>query len=171
MRRLLAVALLASASATPAALADRNVGEGAQGTLDPISWALAVQPAGATAGPGAIVTLALTATIDDGWHLYSLKLDPGGPIATSITVPAGQDFTLAGDVAEPLPKSVFEPNFNQVLDYHVEKVTFTVPVKSAATATAGKHAVNVSASYQTCNDRLCLPARSVVSTTDVQIVK
>jgi DsbC/DsbD-like thiol-disulfide interchange protein len=99
-----------------------------------------------------------------------LKLDPGGPIPTAITVPADQPFALAGDVVEPLPKSVFEPNFNQVLDYHVDKVTFTVPLKAAAAAPAGKQTVRVAASYQTCNDRLCLPARQVISSTDVQIV-
>ncbi len=152
-----------------AALVDRAA-PSAQGVMDPISWTLALEPAGATVRPGGTITLALTATIDDGWHLYSLKLDPGGPIPTAITLPAGQVFTLAGDVIEPLPKSVFEPNFNQVLDYHVEKVTFAVPVKSAATATPGRQAVRVAASYQTCNDRLCLPARQVFITADVQVV-
>ena len=144
---------------------------GGQGVNDPVSWALAVQPAGATSAPGGTVTLALTATIDDGWHLYSLKLDPGGPIPTAITVPAGQPFALAGDIVEPLPKSAFEPNFNQVLDYHVDKVTFTVPVKSSAATPAGKQTAHVKAHYQTCNDRLCLPAREVEITVDIQLVK
>ena len=143
----------------------------AQGNNDPISWSLAVQSAGATSTAGGTIALALTATIEDGWHLYSLKLDPGGPIPTSITVPAGQAFSLAGEVVEPLPKSVFEPNFNQVLDYHVDKVTFTVPVKSVANAPVGKQTVRLKASYQTCNDRLCLPAREVLVTADIQLVK
>lgn len=166
---LVALAVCAYA-ATLAALAHRSPGEGGQGVNDPISWALAA-PAGASVAPGSTVTLALTATIEDGWHLYSLKLDPGGPIPTSITVPAGQPFTLAGDVVEPLPKSVFEPNFNQVLDYHVEKVTFSVPVKSAPNTAPGKQTVKIRASYQTCNDRLCLPAREVIVTADLQLVK
>ena len=70
--------------------------------MDPISWTLAVQPAGSTSTAGGAITLALTATIDDGWHLYSLKLDPGGPIATSITVPAGKDdvSTLSDSLAK-----------------------------------------------------------------------
>lgn len=157
---LLALALFAGASTLAG-----------QGVADPISWAVAVQPAGATSTPGGTITLALTATIEDGWHLYSLKLDPGGPIPTSITVPAGQPFTLAGDIVEPLPKSVFEPNFNQVLDYHVDKVTFTIPVKSALNTPAGKQTVRLKANYQTCNDRLCLPAREVTVTADVQLVK
>jgi DsbC/DsbD-like thiol-disulfide interchange protein len=142
-----------------------------QGTMDPISWSLAVQPAGATAKPGATVTLALTATIDEGWHLYAMKLEPGGPVATSIAVPDGQVFTPASEIVEPLPLSSFDGNFNKVLEYHETKVVFAVPVKSAPTAPAGKHTARVTASYQTCNDRLCLPARSVTVTTEVTLVK
>lgn len=171
MRQLIAIAVLAAAAATPPALAHRSLGNGGQGTLDPVSWTLAVQPAGATAKPGATLTLALTATIEDGWHLYATKLEPGGPVATSILIPDGQIFTSAGEIVEPLPTSSFDGNFNKVLEYHETKVVFTLPVKSGESAPTGKHTVKVSASYQTCNDRLCLPARQVAVTTDVQLVK
>jgi DsbC/DsbD-like thiol-disulfide interchange protein len=170
MMRAALLSFVVLAAASPAALAHRRLGAGGQDAGDPISWTLAA-PSAAPVAPGRTVTLALTATIEDGWHLYALKLDPGGPIPTSITVPDGQPFTLAGDIVEPLPKSVFEPNFNQVLDYHVEKVTFSVPVKSASTASPGKQTVKVKANYQTCNDRLCLPPREVIVTVDVQISK
>lgn len=161
MRRLLAFAMFAAAAGSPSA----------QGSLDPISWALAVQPPGATSAPGSTVTLALTATIDDGWHLYATKLEPGGPLATSITIPEGQLFTAAGEIVEPLPASSFDGNFNKVLEYHEGKAVFSIPVKSATNAPVGKQTVKVSASYQTCNDRLCLPPRSVLVSTDVQLVK
>ncbi|TAK11415.1 MAG: hypothetical protein EPO35_12335 [Acidobacteria bacterium] len=147
-----------------------SAGGAAQGVADPIAWALAVQPAGATSTPGGTVTLALTATIDEGWHLYATKLEPGGPVATSITVPAGQAFTLAGDIGEPLPTSSFDGNFDRVLEYHETKAVFTVPVKSGANTPLGRQTVRVAASYQTCNDRLCLPPRQVVVTADVQIL-
>jgi thiol:disulfide interchange protein DsbD len=142
----------------------------AQGTADPITWALAVQPAGATAAPGEKITVALTATIEEGWHLYSIKLEPGGPVPTSITVPAGQVFALAGDIAEPVPSSSFDGNFNKVLEYHENKAVFTIPLAAAASAPAGKQTARVSISYQTCNDRLCLPPRQVSAAADVQIV-
>lgn len=161
MRRLVAFAMFAAAAVSPSA----------QGNLDPISWALAVQPAGATSAPGSTLTLALTATIDDGWHLYATKLEPGGPLATSITIPEGQLFTAAGEIVEPLPSSSFDGNFNKVLEYHEGKVVFSIPVKSAANAPAGNQTVKVSASYQTCNDRLCLPPRQVSVTTDLQVIR
>lgn len=161
MKPLAALALIAALSAATSA----------QGVMDPISWSLAVQPAGATAKPGETVTLALTATIEEGWHLYAIKLEPGGPVPTSITIPDGQPFTAAGDIVEQLPLSSFDGNFNKILEYHETKTVFGVPVKSAATSPAGKHTARVTANYQTCNDRLCLPARSVTVTTEVQLVK
>jgi DsbC/DsbD-like thiol-disulfide interchange protein len=160
-RRLIVLAFVAATSAASSA----------QGITDPITWALAVQPAGASSKPGGMVTLALTATIDEGWHLYAIKLEPGGPVPTTITIPDGQVFSAAGDIVEPLPASSFDGNFNKILEYHENKAVFVVPVKSAATTPAGKQTARVTASYQTCNDRLCLPARSVTVTTEVQIAK
>jgi thiol:disulfide interchange protein DsbD len=161
MRRAL-VALIVLAAATTAA---------GQGVADPITWALAVQPAGATTTAGGKITLGLTATIEEGWHLYSIKLEPGGPVPTSITIPDGQPFSLAGDIAEPLPASSFDGNFSKILEYHENKAVFTIPMKAAASAAAGKQTARVSISYQTCNDRLCLPPRQVAVTADVQLVK
>jgi DsbC/DsbD-like thiol-disulfide interchange protein len=131
---------------------------------------LAVQPAGATVTPGGTVTLALTATIEDGWHLYSVKLEPGGPVPTAISVPDGQLFSAAGDIGEPLPSSSFDGNFNKVLEYHEGKAVFTIPVKVASAATQGKQPARVAVSYQTCNERLCLPPRQVTASVDVQVV-
>jgi len=153
------------------ALGATAVAPAAQGVLDPITWALAVQPAGASTTPGGKVTVALTATIDEGWHLYSIKLEPGGPVPTAISVPDGQVFSLAGEIGEPQPLSSYDGNFNKILEYHETKAVFTLPLKASATATAGKQTVKINASYQTCNDRLCLPPRQVSITTDVQIQK
>jgi thiol:disulfide interchange protein DsbD len=92
-------------------------------------------------------------------------------VPTSITIPDGQPFSLAGDIAEPLPASSFDGNFSKILEYHENKAVFTIPMKAAASAAAGKQTARVSISYQTCNDRLCLPPRQVAVTADVQLVK
>lgn len=168
-RRALIACAVFAAAATPTALAHRDVRGGAQGVQDPITWALAVQPAGATTTAGGSLTVALTATIEEGWHLYSIKLEPGGPVPTVISVPDGQPFSSGGEISEPLPLSSFDGNFNKVLEYHEAKAVFTIPVKTGA-APAGKQTVRIGASYQTCNDRLCLPPRQVTVTTDVQVV-
>jgi DsbC/DsbD-like thiol-disulfide interchange protein len=169
-RRAFAACAVFALTVTASTLVHARLGGRSQGVQDPITWALAVQPAGATVSPGGTVTLALTATIEDGWHLYSIKLEPGGPVPTAISVPDGQVFSAGGEIGEPVPLSSFDGNFNKVLEYHEGKAVFTIPVKAAATAPAGKQTARVAASYQTCNERLCLPPRQVTATAEVQVV-
>lgn len=137
---------------------------------EPIHWALATEKPDAKTTRGGTITLALTATIDDGWHLYSLTLPAGGPIPTRITVPNGQEFTAAGDVIEPVTKSSFDSNFNMTLEYFEEKATFGVPLKASMAAGWGDVPARVAVSYQTCNDKFCLPPKQVVVTTQVKVM-
>ena len=137
---------------------------------EPIHWALATEKPDAKTTRGGTITLALTATIDEGWHLYSLSLPAGGPIPTRITVPTGQEFTAAGDVIEPAALSAFDSNFNMTLEFFEEKATFGVPLKASMAAGWGDVPARVAISYQTCNDKFCLPPKQVVVTTQVKVM-
>lgn len=137
---------------------------------EPIKWALALPAPTATATPGGTITLSLNATVDEGWHLYAVSLAPGGPIPTAISVPAGQAFSLLGEISEPTPTSAFDANFNTVLEYHEGKVTFGIPLRVSATSGVGAVPARVAVSFQTCNDRFCLPPKQVVTTVQVQVV-
>ena len=57
-------------------------------------------------------SISLVALIDQGWHLYSPEQPSGGPIPTRISVPENKNFQLAGDIENPVPQTVFDPNFN-----------------------------------------------------------
>lgn len=156
---LTAVSSLASASIAAAQVPD-----------EPIHWALATEKPDAKTTRGGTITLALTATIDEGWHLYSLTLPAGGPIPTRITIPTGQEFAAAGDVIEPATKSSFDSNFNMTLEYFEEKATFGVPLKASMAAGWGDVPARVAVSYQTCNDKFCLPPKQVVVTAQVKVM-
>ncbi len=142
----------------------------AQAPDDPIRWALALPSPTASVSPGGIITLSLTATVDDGWHLYATTLGPGGPIPTAINVPTGQVFTLSGDIAEPTPSSAFDTNFSKVLEFHEGTVKFGIPLKAATSASLGQQPARVAISFQTCNDRMCLPPKQIVTTVQVPVM-
>lgn len=147
-----------------------TVGSGAaQVPEEPIKWTLALPAANATTTPGGKITLSLNATVDEGWHLYAISLAPGGPIATTISVPTGQVFSLSGDISEPTPSSAFDANFNKVLEFHEGKVTFGIPLKVATDSGYGDLPARVAVSFQTCNDRFCLPPKQVVTTVQVKV--
>jgi DsbC/DsbD-like thiol-disulfide interchange protein len=142
----------------------------AQATDEPIKWALALPSPNATTTQGGTITLQLTATIDDGWHLYATTIGPGGPIPTSITVPKGQMFTLNGDITEPTPTSAFDPNFNTTLEFHLDKAVFGIPLKVSPASGYGDLPARVAISFQSCNDKFCLPPKQVVTTVQVKVV-
>ena len=95
--------------------------------------------------------------IDSGWHLYSLTQGPGGPVPTSITVKRGTEFALSGAIDAPPPLKRFDSNFGIETEFYEDAASFVLPVTLAPNAKPGQHALHVIASFQTCNDRLCLP--------------
>ena len=123
----------------------------------PIAFTLRAPTAPVT--PGSRSGLNLDARITFGWHLYSLTQPPGGPMTTSIAVVADRQgpFSLAGAVIAPAPDSLPDRNFNIITESYADSVTFRVPVAVRVTTRGGRYDVRVAVSYQTCNDRYCLP--------------
>ncbi len=143
----------------------------AQKSENPIQWSERIGKRSAPLNPGTTFTVMVTATIADGWHLYSLDQMEGGPTATGLIVPDGQPFVLNGEVREPEPAIEFDPNFNIDTRFFEHRVTFEVPVEVAESARPGHNTVMIDARYQTCNDRMCLPPRIVHLSAVVQITK
>jgi hypothetical protein len=119
----------------------------------PVKWAYGAKRISATEA-----VVFLKATIDDGWHIYSLNVKDGGPIKTSFTFPASKDYSLIGTPSEPKPLSKYEPSFKMDVTYFEKTVTFQQKIKLK---TAGATVVKGSLEYETCNDRKCLPPDDV----------
>ncbi|MBP6715631.1 MAG: thioredoxin family protein [Acidobacteria bacterium] len=122
----------------------------------PVHWSLKVAPAGQIA-PGGSVTATATAAIDPGWHVYALTQGPGGPHALEVTVQKSPVFSLGGKPTSPLPTRAFDPNFNMETEFHADSAEITIPIKIAKPAPGGPAVLSIDMSYQTCNERLCLP--------------
>lgn len=105
--------------------------------------------------------LTVTATIADGWHVYSLDQGAGGPIPTRITLAEGSAFMISGSVRGPVPIRRFDPNFGIVVDTYERSATFTLPLKAAPSAVPGADTVGVRVRYEVCNASVCLPPRTV----------
>lgn len=133
----------------------------------PIRWSAKAENPAVKAGD--TFKAQVTAAIEEGWHLYSLEQPEGGPIPTRISVPDNQKFKLNGDIETPQPQVVFDKNFNMDTEFYEREAIFTVPVEVAKDAATGKNTLTVSAFYQTCNDKMCLPPKLVKFTTDVVV--
>jgi DsbC/DsbD-like thiol-disulfide interchange protein len=126
---------------------------------NPVSWSFKATPKKSVKA-GENFALRLVATIEPGWHLYSLDQPSGGPVATEISLDAGSLFEM-GAVTGPKPHVLFDPNFDMQVGFYVEKAEFHLPIKVAPDAPASRQKLLVAARYQSCNDTLCLPPKTV----------
>ena len=99
----------------------------------------------------------LRATIQDGWHIYSLNVPDGGPIKTSFKFTPSKEYALVGAVAEPAPIKKYEEAFKMNVTYFENTVTFQQKIKLKGSASAVKGQLE----YMTCNDKKCLPPEDV----------
>src|SRR5262249_11264418 len=98
---------------------------------DPVSWKLE-PPVAKSIKAGTRLNVKLVATIQPGWHLYSLKPIAEGPIPTRIWIAEGQPFTLASSVQAPEPTLAQDKTIGMEVEFYEGETAFTVPVKIVA---------------------------------------
>jgi hypothetical protein len=128
----------------------------------PITWALSAKTSTLPMRKGAMVQAKLHAVIQPGWHLYAMEQEPGGPTATKISMSPNQVFVLMGPIESETPPVIMnDPNFNLETRYYEGNAVFVIPIKTIATPSVAQGKLTVDVLFQTCNDRMCLPATVV----------
>ncbi len=127
------------------------------------------KPVTATVKAGTTVDVKVTADVVDGWHIYSTTTQEEGPVPTEIEFAEGAPFTRSGKIKQPKPIVKYDENFGIDTEYYDKDVTFTVTAKVKASAKPGKQKVVVEVSFMACNDRMCLPPKTVEVPFDITI--
>ena len=148
----LAARLGVQASVGADALAAVNEGLGS-----PVRLSAAVEPGGG----GRPDVLAVTATLDEGWHLYSVTQKPGGPKPTRIALAADSVRKTAGPFAPDAPPSARflddVPAWKGIpIEEHHGTVTWRAPLEPGA---AGP--LRGTVSLQLCRDNACNPPDTI----------
>ncbi|KPK84536.1 MAG: hypothetical protein AMS27_09610 [Bacteroides sp. SM23_62_1] len=118
--------------------------------LDPVDWEFSYEQTGNNH-----VDLIFMARIEDNWHLYSQDLPEGGPIPTSFTFIASDNYTRAGDVKEiTRPEVKHDPSFDLDLKMFSHEAEFRQTVMIMA---EGAFSLSGTIEYMTCDDQRCLP--------------
>lgn len=123
--------------------------------LNPISWSFSSKKTG-----DKTYEVHLTANIQSGWHLYS-QTQPNDAIAipTGITFNANPLLTLEKKIKEIGKMEKFHDEKLQLsANQYSNKVDFVQVVKLKANA---KTNVSGSVEFQTCDDKKCLPPKTV----------
>jgi thiol:disulfide interchange protein DsbD len=124
-----------------------------------VVWKARVDPADARPGEAAMVVV--EATITKPWHIYSATKRADGPIVTTLEVIPNKVLQGAGGVLQPPALKHFDENFKVELEEYEGAVAFGLPVKLLPGGPGAKKAT-VKVRFQSCNESLCLPPRTVL---------
>lgn len=102
--------------------------------------------------------IVFSASIAEGWHVYSTDLPSGGPITATFNIEEQDGIELVGKL-KPKTEAIeaFDPTFNMKLKYHEKEVIFTQNFKTTGT----KYLIKGYLEYGACNDETCLPPSEV----------
>jgi Uncharacterized protein predicted to be involved in C-type cytochrome biogenesis len=118
----------------------------------PVTWAYTAKKVSKTEA-----ILYIKANIEDGWHIYSQNVKPGGPTKTTFTFSPSGDYALVGKTVEPKAINYFDENFKMNVSYFGNGVTFQQKIKLNKATTSVKAKVE----FMVCNDKQCLPPEEV----------
>ncbi|HUQ90962.1 MAG TPA: cytochrome c biogenesis protein CcdA [Bryobacteraceae bacterium] len=121
---------------------------------DPVKWKLEFSPG--EAKPGGLAIAKLTATIEEGWHLYSPTTPKGGPIITKIGM-AENPLIEKGEVHRPQPIRKMDPNFQIETETYEQQALFFLKLRLNKTAPEGPGELAARMRYSVCTDKECLP--------------
>lgn len=102
--------------------------------------------------------IVFTATIDEGWHVYSTELGDGGPISATFNVDSKSGIELVGKL-KPVGKevAVFDKLFEMDVRYFEKTAQFSQKIQF----TGGAYAIEGYLRFGACNDENCLPPTDV----------
>ena len=128
-------------------------------SLKPVRWSLVGNAAPRAVIAGRTVPVTVQADIAKGWHIYSLTQKSGGPIPLRIAVEGAPDVSMRGLIKAPKPEKYVDKNFGMTTELYSGSPRFTIPIAVPGRATGARN-VQVTARYQVCSDKLCLPPRT-----------
>ncbi len=131
--------------------------------LEPVTWSFDTKKISDD-----VVELQLKATMDKGWHLYSQDVPKGGPIATTFNFDKSDNYRLIGDTKEPTPIEEYDKNFEMVLKFFDNSVTFRQRIKVTS---EDDFTIEGELEYMCCDDKSCLPPDYVDFSFDIKGVE
>ena len=98
--------------------------------------------------------LIFTASLDEGWHIYSQFLEQGGPLPTTFKFIPDKDYLLKGKVKEEsAPVKSYDDIFMMEIVWYNNTAVFSQEVKLWAPVTTIRGTIE----FMGCTHDMCLP--------------
>jgi len=128
---------------------------------NPVKWKTSVEKVSESE-----FDLVVTATIDEGWHLYSQNVPDGGPIPTSFSFKSVEnEFQLVGKTTEGKGHEEYDNVFEMDIKYFEDQAIFKQRIQ---VLTENKIIINETLEFMVCDDTNCLPPTEVDISFEVQ---
>jgi cytochrome c biogenesis DsbD-like protein len=114
-------------------------------------------------------TLELSGRVEEGWHVYALSQQPGGPIPLRVSIDDNPVASLAAPPSGSTPETRQDPSFNLRTEFYTSSFAVHVPVALKAGTTPGTQSIPVSIRFQTCSARECKPPKTVHLSVPVEV--
>lgn len=107
---------------------------------------------------GGEAELIFSATIDQGWHVYSTDLGDGGPVSAAFHIVKMDGAQTVGKLqARGHEIKQYDKLFDMDLRYFEKAVTFVQRIRF----TKSEYDINCYVEYGACNDEVCLPPSEI----------
>lgn len=126
-----------------------------QAQLNPVTWSFSAKKVA-----DKTYEVQMVATMQTGWHLYSqIQPDDAIAIPTTFTITPNPLFTLDGKIKEVGKMEVMkDKDLGVSANQYSKMVTFVQKIKLKANV---KTNFKGNVEYQTCDDKKCLPPKTV----------
>ncbi|MEO9571543.1 MAG: protein-disulfide reductase DsbD domain-containing protein [Polaribacter sp.] len=121
--------------------------------LEPVKWSTSVEKVSDSE-----YKLIATATIKDGWHLYSQTVPEGGPIATSFSFVGNSNYLKKGNTSEEKGHTIKDPIFDMEITYFGKTASFVQRIKVKGDTPFKIEGI---VEFMVCDDTRCLPPTEV----------
>ena len=117
---------------------------------NPVTWTHSIEVKNSKT-----ILLHFDAEIEDGWYIYSSKIEALGPIPTSIFLTESEKYSPSGDLEEsPKPKTKYSDVFEMEIASFSKKARFSQKIERK---TSEAFEIKVSLEFGVCNAKKCLP--------------
>lgn len=101
----------------------------------------------------------VSATIEKGWHTYSQNIAPdAGPVPTTVNFSPGSDYEMIGKATEENVKEEFDKTFEMKIASFDGKAVIKQKLKRK---NVKSFQTPIKIEYMVCNDKQCLPPKTI----------
>lgn len=120
---------------------------------EPVNWSFTATKLSSTE-----FQITLSASIEEGWYVYSQEMPKKGPVPTKIDFEHNPNIILEGKPLEiGQKKEVFDANFNMNVIKLEGKTQFVQKVKIVGNTPSIKGNLE----FMTCNGQMCMPPEKI----------